>query len=227
MHYSYAYTMDNEEGLIASILFSVIYSLFSGGIGVMLYAFRSIGVYSIARRRGLNNPWFAWVPVVRTYLLGSLSDQYQYVVKGKDKSKCKWLLGMSITQGVFYVVMAVMGIIAICNVTGDAMAGFNEAKLVRMAMRYAMSMLAAVVPFMVLSVALTVVRYIALYDVYTSLDPKNSVLYTILSVGLRFTEPFFLFFNRKKDDGMPPRREAPRAEAPVWEASAEEPWVNE
>ena len=123
--------------------------------------------------------------------------------------------------------MAVMAIVAICNVAGDAMAGFNEAKLARMAMRYAMSLLAAVVPFAVLSVALTVVRYIALYDVYTSVDPRNSVLYTILSVGLHFTEPFFLFFNRKKDDGMPPRREAPRAEAPVWEASAEEPWNNE
>ena len=227
MYYSYAYTMDSEEGVIATLIISALCSLFSGGIGVLMYAFRSIGVYSIAKRRGLNNPWFAWVPVVNNYLLGSLSDQYQYVVKGKEKSKRKWLLGLTIAQAVLYVTLAVMAIVAIWNVAGNAMAGFNEAKLSRMALRYVMYMLAAVVHFAATTLAMTVIRCVALYDVYTSLDPRNSVLYTILSIAFRVTEPFFLFFNRKRDDGMPPRREAPKAEAPVWEATKEEPWVNE
>ena len=226
MYYSFGYGVENEEGLIAAILCSVISALFSGGIGVVTYVFRSIGVYSIARRRGLNNPWFAWVPVVNRYLLGSLSDQYQYVVKGKDKSKRKWLLALSIAQLVLYAVIAVMGIGVIWKVVGDAMAGFSQAKLFQMALRSAMRLLVAVFPLMTVSAVLAVIRYIALYDVYTSVDPKNSVLYTVLSVFFHVTEPFFLFFNRKRDDGMPPRREA-REEAPVWEASEEEPWVNE
>ena len=226
MQYSYAYTMDSEEGIIAAILFSVLSSLFTGGIGVLMYAFRSIGVYSVAKRRGLNNPWFAWVPVVNSYLLGSLSDQYQYVVKGKVKSKRKWLLGLSIVKIVLYVAMIVMAVITASNVINTAMIGFGQAKLMKMAMSYAGRLLTVVIPFVVLAVVVKVIRYVALYDVYTSLDPKNSVLYTILSIAFRVAEPFFLFFNRKRDDGMPPRREAPKEE-PVWEATKEEPWVNE
>ena len=46
----------------------------------------------------------------------------------------------------------------------------------------------------------------ALYDVYRSMDPNNAVLYLVLSILFRPTEPFFLFFNREKDLGMPPRK---------------------
>lgn len=230
MHYSYSYNSDSEEGIIAMILFYVIYAIFVGGLGVALYIFRSMGVYSIAKRRGLNHPWFAWVPVVDGYLLGSLSDQYQYVVKGKVKSKRKWLLGLNIAVFALYAVMMVLVINMLINLAGNAMAGFSEAKLAKMAMRAVLGMLAAGVPMIVAAIALTVIRYIALYDVYTSLDPRNNVMYTVLSILFQVTEPFFLFFNRKKDDGMPPRRAAEPVEPPVWEAPREEPeqpWVNE
>ena len=59
--------------------------------------------------------------------------------------------------------------------------------------------------------------FIALYDVYTSLDPENSALFLVLSILFPVTEAFFLFFNRNKDRGMPPRREAP----------VQEPWQQE
>jgi len=114
----------------------------------------------------------------------------------------------------------------IINLVGDAMAGFSEAKLTKMALRSVLGMMTTVVPMMVVAIALAVIRYIALYDVYASLDPRNSVMYIVLSVIFRVTEPFFLFFNRKKDEGMPPRREEPKVETPVWEAPREEPWAD-
>lgn len=226
MHYSYSYYAENAEGLVAAILFYLVYAFFAGGVGILLYVFRSVGAYSIAKRRGLNHPWFAWVPVVDNYLLGSLSDQYQYVVKGKNKNKRKWLLGLSIALFALYAVMLGMMITVGIGLARDAMAGFGDAKLAQMAMRSALRLLASCVPVMMAAIAVTVIRYIALYDVYTSLDPKNSVMYIILSVIFRITEPFFLFFNRKKDDGMPPRREAPKTETPVWEETKEEPWAD-
>ena len=66
----------------------------------------------------------------------------------------------------------------------------------------------------------------ALYDVYRSMDPSNSVLFLVLSILFGVTEPFFLFFNRNKDLGMPPRREDPirEPEAPVFEAPVREFW---
>ena len=226
MQYSYSYYADSEAGMLAYILFYAVYMLFAGGFAIALYIFRSMGVYSIATRRGLNHPWFAWFPVVNRYLLGSLSDQYQYVVKGKNKNKRKWLLGLSIALAVLYAVLMVLVVGMVINLVRDAMAGFSEPKMANMVLRSAPGVLAAVVPVLVVAISLAVIRYIALYDVYASVDPGNSVMYIILSILFSVTEPFFLFFNRKKDDGMPPRREEPKVEAPVWEAPKEEPWDN-
>ena len=60
-----------------------------------------------------------------------------------------------------------------------------------------------------IAIAYVVVYYMALYDLYKSLDPSNCVLFLVLSIVFRVTEPFFLFFNRNKDQGMPPRRQNP------------------
>jgi len=49
----------------------------------------------------------------------------------------------------------------------------------------------------------------ALYDLYTSMDPANCVVFIVLSILINVTEPFFLFFNRNRDDGMPPRKQEP------------------
>ena len=62
-------------------------------------------------------------------------------------------------------------------------------------------------PLAAVSVAYLVIRYMVLYDVYRSVDPNNSVLYLVLSILFNPTEPFFLFFNREKDLGMPPRKQ--------------------
>ena len=70
------------------------------------------------------------------------------------------------------------------------------------------------IPLAVAAVASAVIRFIALYDVYRSLDPANAVLFVVLSIFVGITEPFFLFFNRDKDTGMPPRRPEPDYEAP-------------
>ena len=73
---------------------------------------------------------------------------------------------------------------------------------------------------MVVSVAAMVIRYIALYDVYRSLEPENAVLFVVLSIFVGITEPFLLFFNRDKEKRMPPRKQGPVPE------SQPEPWEN-
>ena len=61
-------------------------------------------------------------------------------------------------------------------------------------------------PIAGISIALAVIRYMALYDIYTSCQPQNNVLFLVLSIIFTVTEPFFVFFNRNNDKGMPPRR---------------------
>ena len=69
-----------------------------------------------------------------------------------------------------------------------------------------LSLLGLLLPLGVVGIAYCIFYYMALYDLYTSLDPENNVLFLVLSIFFSFTKPFFLFFNREKDKGMPPRR---------------------
>ena len=57
---------------------------------------------------------------------------------------------------------------------------------------------------------MSVIFYIALYDLYTSVNPPCNVLFLVFSILFNVTMPFFIFFNRKLDGGMPPRCEVPQ-----------------
>ena len=81
----------------------------------------------------------------------------------------------------------------------------------------ALTLLGLGLPFAAVTIALCVIRYMALYDVYRSMDPANAVLYLVLSILFSPTEPFFLFFNREKDLGMPPRKQRPVYEQPAYQ----------
>lgn len=201
------YVVELEEELLM-LLPGLISGIPTGLFGIAAYLLTAIAIYAISRRRGLRKPWLAWIPVVNCWLLGSISDQYQYVVKGENKSKRKWLIALNILKAVLWLLLLVLVIFAvgtlIVNETAE-MLGFLVA------------MLGLVLPFVAVIIAFCVIRYMALYDVYRSLDPANAVLYLVLSILFSPTEPFFLFFNREKDLGMPPRKQQPIYEKPVHE----------
>lgn len=82
------------------------------------------------------------------------------------------------------------------------------------------------------SIVLTVFLYISLYDLYLSCNPENAVLYLVLSILITVSMPFFIFFSRNKDLGMPPRKSQPEAappqipQPPTWQQPSSEPWEN-
>ena len=61
-------------------------------------------------------------------------------------------------------------------------------------------------PMIGVAIAKAIIYYMAMYDLYTSCAPENNVAFLVLSIIFRVTEPFFIFFNRDNDKGMPPRR---------------------
>lgn len=202
------YIFEMEEELLM-LLSGLISGVPTGLFGIAAYILSSLAIYRISCRRGLKNPWMAWIPVLNFWLLGSISDQYQYLVKGENKSKRKWLLILNILKAVLGMMTAILCLV---------MAGSLFAKQNMDAMGAAVAMLGLVLPLIAGSIALCVIRYMALYDVYRSLDPNNAVLYLVLSILFNPTEPFFLFFNREKDLGMPPRKQQPVYEqSPVCE----------
>lgn len=193
----------------------------SGLLGIASYVLTSLAIYTISRRRGLRNPWLAWIPVANCWLIGSLSDQYSYVVKREDKSKRKWLLALNLLMSGLILAIIVIGI----SMIGSAVFGsyHNPEMILSRIMGPALGMAGLALPLAGVAIAYAVIYYIALYDIYKSLDPDNAVLFLVLSVIFRVTEPFFLFFNRDKDKGMPPRRQQNVCEEPPQEPVYEQP----
>jgi len=177
------------------------------------YVLNSLGMYTIAKRRGIDKPWLAWIPVGSVWTLGCISDQYRYVVKGENKSKRKILLGLGIGQIVcviaFYVLYFIMmiGSMATMMETGDP-----EEMLMGMLRSFG-GILLLYIPMIAISIAQMIFTYMAMYDLYTSCSPSNNVLFLLLSIFLGI-HPFIIFFIRKKDGGMPPRREPVQAIPP-------------
>lgn len=198
-------------------------------VGVVMYIFQSIGLYTVAKRRGIHHAWLAWVPVGYQWILGSLSDQYQYVANGKVRNIRKVLLGLSIAN------------VCISFFSGflDGFSAFNAVTGVAMDTAAVSAMFSVLISLanVAVSIVLVVFMYIALYNFYASCNPSNGAMFLVLSILFNITQPFFVFACRNKDGGMPPRKEAPQPAPaqplpivdamPVQETAVEAPPVEE
>lgn len=152
-------------------------------LGVPGYVLTGVSLYSIAKRRGIDRPWQAWVPGMNLYILGCISDQYQAIVKGKQKDKRSILLLLILVE-----------LVAFCAIYIGAFSAVNNNTLL---------FLLIFIPAWCAMAALVVISFVALYDVYVSCDPQNAVLFLVLSIVFSVTQPVFLFVCRKKDLGFP------------------------
>lgn len=169
-----------------------------------IYVFTALSLYTIAKRRGIACPWLAWVPVANLWLIGSLSDQYRYLTRGQLKHKRIVLLilkavTLAFTGGLIGSVIWLIG------------ASGSPASVITLLVMVLLDGAAAI--------ALAVVSFMALYDVYASCDPENATVYLVLTIFFKVLKPIFLFLSRNRDGGMPPRKAAPKQEP----AQPEEP----
>ena len=232
--FDYPYQFEVETDMITDLagltgfgfvsVFLVVYLLmllvaFAFSIG--LYILQSLGLYTISERRGINRSWLSWIPFGNLWILGSISDQYQYLVKGKIRNRRKLLVVLNIVAAALCIVWFV-GMIA-----AALMATVADAALIIVLLTAFGSVL-----LIALCIALTVYEYIALYDLYRSCAPDNAVLYLILSILVPWLMPLLVFVCRKQDTGMPPRKqpapapqaeEAPAAEEPVCQEDFAQP----
>lgn len=222
-----------EEGVLSM-------NFTTGGVAVLVYILKALALYTIAKRRNIKKPWLVWIPVVNVWILGSVSDQYQYVVKRQVKNKRKVLLGLNIAMAAIgsVVLIAAVWLFAVLLLTIISVPTMLDPEtLVSNLMYYAgtnvvllnLIGLAGIlaIPLAVVSVIQTVYFYMALYDVFRSCEPKNSTLYLVLSlVGNVVVDGaycIFLMLCKDKDLGMPPRKTEPAPEVIVESAPVSDP----
>jgi len=190
-----------EDWLAVFVLIYVFIGLLGSALSIVCYVLHSLGLYTIAERRGIRHGWLAWVPVGSAWLLGSISDQYQYLVKGKIKNRRRALTGLSI---LLYILLVVYIIAMVAMVISMVTA---EPELAEPSSLSIALLITSVLMMVVVSLVMTVYQYIAYYDLYSSCQPDNAVVYLVLSILASITMPFLVFINRNKDLGMPPRKQ--------------------
>lgn len=194
-------------------------SMLGGAIGIALYILRAYGLYTLAVRRGIRHPWMAWLPVTDLWLLGSISDQYRYVVHGQIRNRRKVLMGLCIAVAA--------GILVLCGSFTATLVKLilQIPEMLKMMPQQALSALLPSVLGMagfgvvawVLVVVMAVFQYVCVFDLYASCYPNNKVLFLVLSILFPVAMPVLIFVCCKKDGGMPPRKDAPVLEAEIVE----------
>ena len=223
MGFDYGYTFYDNVGPGFVLGFYMIYIVAMLAISLGAYVLQSLGTYTIAKRRGIKHAWLSWIPVGSSWILGSISDQYRYVVKGQVKNKRKSLLILQIVMWIAYIAFfallcsfAFQVMVSVIENTKEPsyMDGLSEI------IGTALGMVGVGFVMSGVAIATMIIQYMALYDLYTSCDPGNKVLYLILSILFAITMPIFVFICRNQDGGMPPRKARPVVEQPS------EPWEN-
>ena len=186
------------------IAFAVLFFLLIWcAVGLTFYILRSVGTYRIAKRRGIRHAWLSWIPIAREWIIGCISDQYHYVTKGKTRNFRKILLWFSIARAI--LLRPVFSYVILVNLHVPGIGALPSAGI------GAAILLLAFLAWVVY-IAFAVLQLIALYDAYRSCNPDTATAFLILSIFFAFLINIFLFADRNKDLGMPPRKEDP-----VWE----------
>ena len=79
---------------------------------IISYIFKGIGMYTIAKRQGMDSPWLAFIPFARTYLHGELGGNITLKFK-TVKNPGIWFLALPFIAGavnfIFYLLIIIVG----------------------------------------------------------------------------------------------------------------------
>ena len=223
--YGFEYMSPQLAEGAAGVLTGILLILWFLGMGfaIVMYVLNAVGLYRIAKRRGIHHAWLAWVPIGCNWLLGSISDHYQYVVKQKTTSRRKVLLILSLVMSAVSVLFTVGAVVV-------GMASGAMAQRTGLAIGVALMGITYLL-MMALAIVVTVFCYIAYYDLFRSCKPGNAVLFLVLSILFNVTLAFFVFACGNSDEGMPAKRAPQPAPeipfVPEEPACGEEPTLEE
>ena len=194
-------------------------------VAAVMYIMVSVGLYAMAQRRGLSKPWLAWLPVGNAWILGGLSDQYQYAVWKRPQNRRTVMLITSAVTVVAGLLTVDWMVKLIRWAIEEAQGNYVSPDWV---IRPSILGAAATVVAAIGGIILAVYTFLCLYNVYRSCTPQNATVFLVLSIFFPVTIPFFLCLNRRKDGGMRPG-------APAWPGGpyqgqpwqSQQPWQNQ
>lgn len=157
-------------------------------ISIVLYSLQAIGLYSIAKQRGISCPWLAWLPIGNNWIIGAISDNYQEKANGKTKHK--------------RLLLAALTVIIICLSISVFLDFFTMATDETALTSDVLKLFATIGIVCILMVVYDVLLYIALYHVFKSCDPSTAAMFLLLSIFVGGSSSIWLFIQRNKYNGV-------------------------
>ncbi|MGL4283041.1 hypothetical protein [Eubacterium aggregans] len=94
-------------GLIMS--FAVVFIV----IGIVLYVFTALALYTMAKNKGIEYAWLAWIPVANGYVMGEVMDD-KVAIGSSVIPYAKWILLLgSIVTGLLAMIPYIVWIFSI------------------------------------------------------------------------------------------------------------------
>ncbi|MDO4608412.1 MAG: hypothetical protein Q4B40_04390 [Clostridia bacterium] len=187
-------------GLLFIILIFVYLFLFA--YLVFSYVMTSLSLMTIAKRRAVQNPWLAWVPVGNYWVLGAIITEYD----GRNGIKRRWdkvLLTLGIIFGacvvIFFIATIIFVVFAIGAQERPSLVGIN----VGAAAAAGIWFFAAYIALILCSVAVSFIALVCYYKLFESTVPEKALKYFLLSFLCPFAAPICLFLCRNKGYEVP------------------------
>ena len=159
------------------------------------YVFLAMGMQQIARSRGINNPWFAWLPVFRGWLLGCISDQYRFVARGSTTRRRTWLVALPVLETVLWIISFFVGVFHLI-LSAEPGSALDTTSIVMLAL------------LTLVRLVYFILENMAVYDLHRSCNPENAGLFLLLGMVIPCFRALVVYMHREKELGMTPRRSA-------------------
>ncbi len=185
-----------EMALIGLLIFIYVAII---GVAIAQYVLTSLGLFKIAKGRQISYAWMAWVPVVSSFLIGRLTEDYDSK-SGYQRPWKKVLLILNIASVAGMIVFYIMFFIAMGFFTYNISYSyrFPTGSIVLLVIAYI-----GIIISVVVAVGLSVFISICIYKIFEAIVPEKALKYTLLYAMVPLAGGICLFKCGKKVNGQP------------------------
>lgn len=166
------------------------------------YLCKSIGLMTLAKRRGIRMAWLSWLPVGELFILGALADRHESLLTGRKERMGRAMVWLTVLGKALTLAGQIWSLVsgAVTAELAITATGLTAIGILVWLVGRVVSMLGTVC---------SVFEKVCLYQVFDSCDPRRKVLYLMLSLFLG--SGYFLFLCRNRDLGIPQTPAVPQA----------------
>ena len=143
---------------------------------VINYILTAKAMYKLSSRRGISNPWMAWVPILNSWNMGLVANEYDEHLGMKRKwNLLLVVLHAAAMAGVMITYTFMFIMIFAINIQGD----LTDAALVII---FAVLVYGSMILMVMALTTMQFVAYIVIFKIFESTVPEKAVKYLLLSL---------------------------------------------